>query len=64
MTLPPPLLTCGELAGAWSWSWLLDELLLLPLLPLLVLLVPSPAELLALLDEVELDDELLLLVAA
>ena len=27
MTEPPPLLYCGELAGAWKPPWLLDELL-------------------------------------
>jgi len=54
---PLPVLTCGELAGAWSPPWLLDELLLL--------LELSSDELSASLDDdVELDDELLLLVAA
>ncbi len=48
MTLPPPVLTCGELAGACSPSWLLDGLLLL-----------EPVESPASLDELEPDDELL-----
>lgn len=50
MTLPPPVLTCGELAGACSLSWLLDELLLL-----------EPVESPASLDELDPDDELPLL---
>jgi hypothetical protein len=46
---PPPLLTCGGLAGAWIPPWLFDELLF------------DPPELLdpLLLDELEPDDELL-----
>lgn len=50
MTPPPPVLTCGELAGACSPSWPLDELLL-----------PAPVESPASLDEPEPDDEPLLL---
>jgi len=49
LTLPPPVLTCGELAGACSPSWLLDELLLL-----------EPVESPASPDELEPGDELLL----
>jgi len=58
---PLPVLPCGELAGAWSW--LLEELLLLLLL-LLVLELSSDELPESLDDDVALDDELLLLVAA
>jgi hypothetical protein len=54
---PLPVLTCGELAGAWSPLWLLDEL------PLLLEL-SSDELLVSLDDDGELDDEPLLLVAA
>jgi hypothetical protein len=49
---PPPLLTCGGLAGAWSPPWSLDELLLDP--PELAG-EPAPDE--PELDEPELDEE-------
>jgi hypothetical protein len=51
---PPPPLTCGGLAGAWSPPWLLDELLLDPPELLEPPVLPEPL----LLDELELDDEL------